>query len=184
MKSEDIFADLNAITSYDEIKKEDLMKILKKYSRIISPQDLMMATAVLREDGKYVQANYREKFLEMYVKYFIMRIKEILDNESDMSQNINKERFEDSLENLEHQFNKEKSVQKEDSKFPLRYTLVSLYTTFILEEPIHPVGSPFPGNLKVEEKDGKFYCPVKDAQMDNENAVCHFCLAQQTPKNE
>lgn len=179
MKPEDIFADLNSLESQDEIKKEDLMKILKKYSRIISPYDLMLCTEALRADGKYVQAGYREKFIEIYVKSFVMRIKEILDNVEDMSEKVNKKLFDKSLENLEHQFYKERSIQKENSKFPLIYTLVSLYTTFILEEPIHPVGSPFPGNLKVEEKDGKFYCPVKEAQADNENAVCHFCLAEQ-----
>ena len=59
--------------------------------------------------------------------------------------------------------------------------ITALYTTFILEEPIHPVGSEFPGNLKVEKRNGKYLCPVKDNQKDNENAVCHLCLAEQTP---
>ena len=37
----------------------------------------------------------------------------------------------------------------------------------------------FPGSLKVEEKDGKFYCPVRDANIDTPNAVCNICLAEQ-----
>ena len=61
------------------------------------------------------------------------------------------------------------------------YVITSLYTTFILEEPIHPVGSEFPGNLKVEKRNGIFLCPVKDNQKDNPNAICHLCLAEQTP---
>ena len=59
------------------------------------------------------------------------------------------------------------------------YGIVSLYTTYILEEPIHPVGTPFPGSLKVEEKDGVFYCPVKDANLESPNAVCKMCIAEQ-----
>ena len=65
---------------------------------------------------------------------------------------------------------------EDDDKFPLIYGIVSLYTTYILEEPIHPVGTPFPGSLKVEEKDGMFYCPVKDANLESPNAVCKFSL--------
>ena len=66
-----------------------------------------------------------------------------------------------------------------ETKFPLIYGIVSLYTTFVLEEPIHPVGTPFPGSLEVEEIDGKYYCPVKDANIDSPNAVCKMCLAEQ-----
>ena len=47
---------------------------------------------------------------------------------------------------------KERNYTIEEDKFPLIYIIVALYTTFILEEPIHPVGSEFPGSLKVEEK--------------------------------
>lgn len=180
--SKDIFIDLNKLSSKENIYKLNLLEILKKYSRIISPYDLMIATAILKEDGKYVQTQYRQKFLEIYVKYFIMRIKEILDNNSIEDENIDKKLFEDSLGNIKHQFNKDREEQKKNSKFPLIYTIICLYTTFILEEPIHPVGSIFPGNQKVEEIDNEFYCPVKKNQEDNPNAVCQFCLAKQTPE--
>ena len=82
---------------------------------------------------------------------------------------------------LKRTFEKEKLSNEDDDKFPLIYVITALYTTFILEEPIHPVGSEFPGNLKVEEKNGTFLCPVKDHQKDNINAICHLCLAEQTP---
>lgn len=36
------------------------------------------------------------------------------------------------------------------------YRVISLYTTFILDEPIHPVGTPFPGGFEVKI-DGKTY---------------------------
>ena len=65
------------------------------------------------------------------------------------------------------------------SKFPLIAIMASIYTTFILEEPIHQVGTPFPGSLKVEKKGDVFLCPVKDANIDTPNAVCNICLAEQ-----
>lgn len=181
MKATDIFKDLHNISLQNTITKSELLKILKKYCKIISPFDLMLATARMREEGKYVQANYREKYLEVYVKYFIMRVKEILDNNKYMDDTIDKKSFDESFNLLKHQFEKERKYDVEEDKFPLIYIIVSLYTTFILEEPIHPVGSEFPGSLKVEKRNGVFYCPVKDKQKDNKNAICNLCLAKQTP---
>lgn len=183
MESEDILKELKELSKNDKISKKELMAILKKYARIISAYDLMLATARMREDGKYVHASYREKYLEMYIKYFILRMKEVLDNTQQYSEMfIDKELFDDSFNLLVTTFEKERSETfTENDKFPLIYVITSLYTTFILKEPIHPVGSEFPGSLKVEEKNGTFYCPVKDNQKDNPNAICHLCLAEQTP---
>ncbi|WP_296889114.1 DUF2115 domain-containing protein [uncultured Methanobrevibacter sp.] len=181
MKSEDILIELNKIMSNKIVTKNDLMVILKKYARIISTYELMLASARMREDGKYVQSQYREKYLEIYIKYFIMRMKEIADNNEDMDEKIDLNKLDDSLPLLKNTFEKENLNDDLNAKFPLIYVITSLYTTFILEEPIHPVGSEFPGNLKVTEENNTFYCPVKDNQKDNPNAICHLCLAEQTP---
>ena len=181
MTSEDILIELTEIKSKDSIAKNDLMIILKKYARIISPFDLMLASARMREDGIYVQSQYREKYLEIYIKYFIMRMKEVADNNEDMCDEIDTDKLDESLPLLKNTFENEKLSEDIDDKFPLIYVITSLYTTFILEEPIHPVGSEFPGNLKVTKENNTFYCPVKDNQKDNPNAICHLCLAEQTP---
>ena len=182
MQSEDILIELKNLSKKNEISKKDLMNILKKYARIISAHDLMLATAEMRKDGEYVHAKYREKYLEIYIKYFIMRMKEVLDNNNFENSNINKKSFDESFYLIENTFKKErKTTYTKNNKFPLIYVITSLYTTFILNEPIHPVGSEFPGSLKVEEKNGIFYCPVKDNQKDNIDAICHLCLAKQTP---
>ena len=182
MESEDILIELKELSANDEITKEELMTILKKYASIISVYDLMMATAYMRKDGEYIQAQYREKYLEIYIKYFIMRMKEVLENESyNKDITIDKERYDNSFYLLERTFENERISNAKDDKFPLIYVITSVYTTFILEEPIHPVGSEFPGNLKVENRNGQFLCPVKDNQKDNVNAICHLCLAEQTP---
>ena len=181
MEAEDILIELKELSAKDNVSKEELMEMLKKYARIISVQDLMMATARMRKDGEYVQKNYREKYLKVYIKYFIMRMKEVKEFEDYDDININKKSFDESFPMLERTFEKERLSNADDDKFPLIYVITALYTTFILEEPIHPVGSEFPGSLFVEEKNGEFFCPVKDNQKDNVNAICHLCLAEQTP---
>lgn len=142
-----------------------------------------MATVRMRKDGEFVHKNYREKYLEIYIKYFLMRMKEVLQNDDYVDSAIDKKAFDESFPILERTFEKERLVEygEADDKFPLIYVITALYTTFILEEPIHPVGSEFPGSLKVEERNGEFLCPVKDNQKDNVDAICHLCLAEQTP---
>ena len=182
MKAEDILIELEELLSQNnKITKSEIMAILKRYARIISVHDLMMATARMRKDGEYIQANYREKYLAVYIKYFIMRMKEVIANEEYVDSEIDKNLLEESFPLLERTFEKERLSNDEDDKFPLIYVITALYTTFILEEPIHPVGSEFPGSLFVEEINGEFFCPVKENQKDNINAICHLCLAEQTP---
>ena len=148
MVAEDILTELQDIMRNRRISKNDLMVILKKYAGIISAYDLMMATEYIRKDGKFIQAGYREKYLEIYIKYFLMRMKEVLvKDDYDKTAIINRNSFEKSLPLLKKTFETERMSSSSDDKLPLIYVITSLYTTFILEEPIHPVGSEFPGNL-------------------------------------
>lgn len=181
MEPEDIIIELKKLSSNEEVTKEEIMEILKKYARIISVQDLMMATAYMRKDGEFVHKNYREKYLKVYIKYFIMRMKEVKEFEDHDNSPIDKASFDESFPMLERTFEKERLSNSRDDKFPLIYVITALYTTFILEEPIHPVGTEFPGSLFVENRNGEFFCPVKENQDDNVDAICHLCLAEQTP---
>lgn len=179
MNPTDILIDLEELSQKPEIRKSEILPILKKYARIISVNDLMLATAYIRKDGEYIQPQYREKYLEIYIKYFILRMREVKEKEDYVDKVIDKTALEESFPLLERTFKTERI--SDNDKFPLIYVITSIYTTFILEEPIHPVGSEFPGNLSVEERNGKYFCPVKDNQKDNDNAICHLCLAEQTP---
>ncbi|MBE6508211.1 MAG: DUF2115 domain-containing protein [Methanobrevibacter sp.] len=182
MESKCILVELKRLSLNENITKKDIMDMLKRYAATISVYDLMLASAYMRKDGEYIHAQYREKYLEIYIKHFIMRMKEVLEKEDyEHHSTIDKAALINSLPLLERTFENERMNDSKDDKFPLIYVITSLYTTFILEEPIHPVGSEFPGSLKVEERNGEFFCPVKDNQKDNVNAICHLCLAEQTP---
>lgn len=167
----------NMVTDESSVSKDNLLNILKEISNSISVYDMMIISAELLEDTKYVQKEYREKTNEVYIKYFLLRVNEIKSNKNIYNDSIDKEEFIDTLSLLKSHYDRELSESK--SKFPLIYVIISLYTTYILNEPIHPVGTPFPGSLKVEEYNGIYYCPVKDANKDSPNAVCKFCIAEQ-----
>ncbi|MDR2967179.1 MAG: DUF2115 family protein [Methanobacteriaceae archaeon] len=178
-----MFKELNKLKQKDHIFKKDLMSLLQNLAKTISVHDLAIATAILREEGKYVQKNYREEYLNIYIKYFIMRIKDVKEDNSEYNELIEKKEFVEAIELFESQFLNEKLYKNENDKFPIIYIIITLYTTFILDEPIHPVGTPFPGSLKVRYDNGIYLCPVKDKQSENPNAVCKLCIAKQDDLN-
>lgn len=220
-----LFEDLKSLETNDEISKNDILKILKKWAENVSVFDIMNSTSKFRESCKYVKEEYKGHFDDIYVKNFYMRIKDIKKDNKDYKDNINKKTFlkaidyfkkqddqrkvenkikskiknkvenkvENKLENneeikLENEVEKnekDKIKTKLESKENgtkvqrLIYYLICIYTTFILDEPIHHVGSIFPGNTKVRYENGTYYCPVKNNNVGNLKAVCRFCIAKQ-----
>ena len=62
----------------------------------------------------------------------------------------------------------------------LKYLLAG-FTMFVLREPAHAVGTPFPGGDAVDFVEGVCYCPVRKNASDVGGALCPFCPALQTP---
>jgi uncharacterized protein (UPF0305 family) len=60
----------------------------------------------------------------------------------------------------------------------LKY-LLAAFTIYLLEEPAHPVGTPFPGGLAVYKEGDSYYCPVRDKSDDIAFSLCPFCPARQ-----
>ena len=60
------------------------------------------------------------------------------------------------------------------------YYLISAFTMFVLDQPGHPVGMPFPGGFRVEERNGSFYCLIRDREKEVPFSICNFCPALQT----
>lgn len=162
-----------------KIKKEELLVVLKKEASNISIIDIMTVHAYLVDEGRYVQGYYREKYLKAYSKGFILRVKEIKDNADKFKGFVDENELKKALELLNEQENMLIKLKSNDSHFFKIYRIVSLYTTFVLGEPIHVVGTPFPGGFEVKFENGKYLCPVKEKQKDNPSAVCGFCIAEQ-----
>ena len=151
----------NVISNENTISCDSVLEILKKYASTVSVFDLMAVNAKMIKDSEYVQKSYKDKGHKVYAKYFLGRLKYISGDETHYSKNIDKEEFIDAIATLKS-YHMNGTINNE-TKFPLIYGIVSLYTTFVLEEPIHPVGTPFPGSLEVEEIDGPAILNINDA---------------------
>lgn len=162
-----------------EIKKIELLVALKEEAECISIMDIMEASIFLNEDAKYVQASYRKEYLKSYTEAFIMRLKTLKNDKEKYNGLVDCEELQKAVGLLNEQEAQVKSGEVFDPKFFEIYKIMSIYTTFILEEAIHPPGTPFPGGFKVKHENGIYLCPVKESQKDNPGAVCGFCVAEQ-----
>ena len=65
----------------------------------------------------------------------------------------------------------------------LFYYLIAVFSMFILDEPGHPVGMPFPGGFKVEQRGKEYYCLIRDKEKEVFSSICNFCPAKQTEES-
>lgn len=161
------------------LKKIEFLVTLKEEACCIGIMDIMEASIFLNEDAKYVQASYRKEYIKSYTEAFIKRLKTLKDDEDTYDGHVDCKELQEAVELLSEQEAQINEGVGFDPKFFKIYKLMSLYTTFILEEAVHPPGTPFPGGFKVKYENGKYLCPVKESQKNNPGAVCGFCIAEQ-----
>lgn len=161
------------------VPKQALLNALKYEAGTVHITDIMAASAHLKEDFKYIQASYREEYHQIYVESFLIRIKEIRDNKNRYDGFVESNKLQEAIKILEEQKKQAELDHNRHIHFFKIYRLIAVYTTFILDEPIHPVGMPFPGGFKVTYERGTYYCPIKESQKDNSKAVCGICIAKQ-----
>lgn len=65
----------------------------------------------------------------------------------------------------------------------LFYYLMAAFSMFVLDEPGHPVGMPFPGGFSVEKRPDGYYCLIRDREKEIFSSICNFCPAKQTEEN-
>ena len=61
----------------------------------------------------------------------------------------------------------------------LFYYLMAALTMFVLDEPGHPAGMPFPGGFTVEKRKHAYYCLIRDKEKEVPHSICNFCPALQ-----
>ncbi len=77
------FEEINFETN---LQRQVIFDNLKTEAKNVHITDIMAASVHLKEDSKYVQPNYREKYTRVYIESFLMRIKEIIENKTIMKE--------------------------------------------------------------------------------------------------
>ncbi|MCK9150870.1 DUF2115 family protein [Methanobacterium alcaliphilum] len=166
---------------FSKLTKISILETLKLKAKEVNLEEIISASLFIIEDAKYVQREYREKFIESYTHAFITRITILKNDRVKYIGEINSEKFKEAILLLNKQKRENDMNKNFNQSFFKIYMIISIYTTFVLDEPIHPIGTPFPGGFEVIHDGENYLCPVKESQKDNPGAVCGFCIAEQDP---
>jgi uncharacterized protein (UPF0305 family) len=168
---------ISKLDSKNRITKNELLILIRDESAEIDIKKIMHATSFLREDAKFMQSPYREDYIERFSKAFFVRIINVKSDTGDYKGYVDIDKLKDFLESLNKQLS---AANSEDEECFLKIAgIIAVYTTFIKEESIHPVGTKFPGGLHLIYNKGKYLCPVKEKQLNNPSALCRFCVSVQ-----
>ena len=159
------------------LNKMDLLQILKKEASNIHIKEIMDATSYLNEDARFMPITKQKEYIKRFTKAFFIRIKDIKEDKWHYIGLVDTIQLKDFLNVLEMQKNKAQSHS--ELCFHKIARIVATYTAFIREEPIHPVGTRFPGGFVLRYENGVYYCPVKEKQINTPSALCRFCVSVQ-----
>ena len=168
---------INSLIHEGQINKKELLNLLKHTAKGITIADFMECNLRIREDAKCIHTSYKKDLIESYT-VFMLRIKDVKEDNSNFNEELDASELIEAVNILLEQ---ERSVQEFEfgTAFWKIYKILSIYSTFIREEPIHQVGMMFPGGFTVKKVGNKYTCPVKENNKDNYLAVCPFCIAEQ-----
>ncbi|MCQ8905445.1 MAG: DUF2115 domain-containing protein [Methanothermobacter sp.] len=163
----------------EKMSKMQLLEMLKKEASTIHIKDIMSASVYLREDARYMPPREQREFIERFTRAFFNRIRDIKNDKNHYPGKVDTEKLREFMEFLDQQLS---HAETENERcFQRIARIITIYVTFVREEPVHPVGTRFPGGLTVRREGDVFYCPVKDKQINTPGALCRFCVSIQDP---
>jgi uncharacterized protein (UPF0305 family) len=163
-------------------KRDELAEALAKELGRMNIQDLQALSAFLEKEVNKLPSPYKERVHpyftgQLFANYFkLMRMHGDHTLRKIKGDIKDKKLFDEYCAMIlgpdyEH---------RDESYYGGYYHLISCFTMFVLDEPGHPLGMPFPGGFFVERKGDEYYCPIRDKEKDVPFSICNFCPAKQS----
>jgi len=163
------------------LTKNDLLEVLKEEAKQIHINDFIKSCSFLRKNMEHVHPHFQEEYIKMYTEGYLRGYRDVKIDKTQYEGYVDANELGEAVKLLNEQ---EKLMEDEfgqGTRSFKPFMILSLYTTFVQDEPVHPVGTPFPGGYKVRKEKKIYYCPVKKNNENNPLAVCGFCIAEQEP---
>ena len=155
--------------------QQSLLLLFKKELSSYSIFDFMKVQAFLEKDCKDLPLVYKEKFKKKMLEHLFDNFKSILSDKNSKNEPFDMEQYKEFLE----RFGSKLTNIHEVPQMAVLYYFCAMYNIFITNTPPHPEGTPFPGGFSIERIGEEYFCPVKDKQKNNVEAICKFCVAKQ-----
>lgn len=169
---------VKSLAIQDQTNKNELLKILREDAKKFTLQDIVRCSLQIQQEADCIHTSYKKEYIKAETG-FMIRIGEVKDDDIHYNGLVDVEELNTAIDLLVEQGKMVGDMEDPDPAFVRVYSIISLYTTFIKDEPIHQVGTLFPGGFIVKKEGDKYTCPVKDNNKDNPMAVCPFCIAEQ-----
>ncbi len=169
---------LKGLSIQGQTNKNELLNVLKEDARKFNLQDIVRCSLQIQQEANCIHTSYKKEYIKAEIG-FMIRIGEVKDDGLYYNGSVDIEELNTAIELLEEQEKMVENLDDSDPAFVRIYSIISLYTTFIKDEPIHQVGTLFPGGFTVKKEGDKYTCPVKENNKDNPLALCPFCIAEQ-----
>lgn len=158
--------------------RQSLLLKLKKEFASYSVFDLMKIQGYLENECRYLPPKYRNKYKKKISEHLFSNFLAIISNMESENQELNMKQYKEFLTNFQNRL--DKMTDEDLPQMMVLYHLLAIYNIFITCTPPHPEGTPFPGGFFIEKIGDEYYCPVKDKQGDNDEAICRYCVAIQS----
>lgn len=164
-------------------RKGELHTLLKSAAAIYSPEDLEEMLVRYGRKLQYVPKEYRDLLLVSARKqivdgYHNLMTTELTDVHSAVKLRRSWREFAEAAKTASFRGDADSARLR-----VLKY-LIAGFTMYILDEPAHPEGTPFPGGYFVELHEGVYYCPVRAVQGEVDETLCRFCPAVQSRERD
>ncbi|MDI6724357.1 MAG: DUF2115 family protein [Methanobacterium sp.] len=169
---------LKSLALQGQITKNELLMVLNEDAKKLNFNDIVRCSLQIQQQAECIHTSYKKDFIKAETE-LIIRILDVKNDNLQYTGQLDIEELNIAIDLLEEQEKMGEDIEEADPAFLRIYSIISLYTTFIKEEPIHQVGTPFPGGFQVKQEKDKYTCPVKKNNEDNPLAVCPFCIAEQ-----
>lgn len=169
---------VKSLTLPGQTTKNELLSVLKEDARKFNLPDIVYCSLQIQQEAKCIHTSYKMEYIKAEIG-FLIRILEVKDDVLNYRGQVDVEELNTAIDVLEGQEKMAEDMGDIDPVILKIYSILSLYTTFIKDEPIHQVGTLFPGGFTVKKDGDKYTCPVKDNNDDNPLAMCPFCIAEQ-----
>ncbi|WBF08831.1 DUF2115 domain-containing protein [Methanothermobacter thermautotrophicus] len=163
----------------EKMTEMQLLEMLKKEASSVHIKDIMSASVYLREDARYMPPREQKEFIERFTRAFFNRIRDIKNDKNIYPGHVDTAGLKEFIDFLDQQLSQAKT--ENERCFQKIARIITIYVTFVRKEPVHPVGTRFPGGFTVRREGNVFYCPVKDRQINTPGALCRFCVSIQDP---
>lgn len=152
------------LKNYDQLRN-----FIKQEIKDVSLNQLYELSFQFNDESKYLPSKYKSEYEELIAKDIVKKFKDLKNDNKTYEGKLKS----NDIENITQLLTKNK-----DNPTQHILDILVIYSTYFLKKPVHNLKTTFPGKKRIYKKGNDYYCPVKKYHINNNEAVCKYCIAK------